>query len=133
MPLMPRKEPLPRPTDAELEILRVLWQQGPSTVRQVHAVLEAARPVGLTTVLKLMQIMFGKGLLERDESQRTHVYRPKVPAEKTRRQLAADLIQRAFEGSAQKLIMQALSAQTVSLEDMAEIRAMLEKMERRTP
>lgn len=80
----------PRPTDAELEILRVLRQRGPSTVREVQEMLSEGKPTGYATALKLMQIMTEKGLLSRDESQRTHVYRPRVPAEKTQRQLVAD-------------------------------------------
>ena len=127
---MVKKGTLPRPTDAELEILRVLWQRGPSTVRQVFEILSAAKTTGYTTVLKFMQIMTAKGLLERDERQRTHVYRPRIPAEKTRRQLVADLLERAFEGSAQKLVMQALSGAKVSSEELAEIRAFLDELER---
>lgn len=127
---MAKKEPLPRPTDAELAILGVLWQQGPSTVRQVHEVLSVDRPIGYTTVLKLMQIMTVKGLVERDETQRTHVYRPQMSAERTQRQLVADLLDRAFQGSAQKLVMQALSTGKVSADELAEIRALLDEMER---
>ena len=120
----------PRPTDSELSILRVLWQRGPSTVREVQEVLNAGKPTGYTTVLKLMQIMTEKGLLLRDESRRTHVYRPRAPAEKTQRQLVADLLDRAFEGSADQLVMHALSAKPVSTEELAKIRALLEQLER---
>ncbi len=127
---MAQNKPLPRPTDAELEILQVLWQHGPSTVRQVHDVINAVKNSGYTTVLKLMQIMTTKGLLERDESQRTHVYRPRVPAEKTQRQLVADLLERAFEGSARQLVMQALSSSKVTPQELAEIRALLDELER---
>ncbi|NIN76956.1 MAG: BlaI/MecI/CopY family transcriptional regulator, partial [Planctomycetales bacterium] len=88
-----QKDKLPRPTDAELAILRVLWRHGPSTVRQVRDVINAERPTGYTTVLKLMQIMTEKGLVTRDESRRTHVYRPRFPAEGTQRQLVADLLE----------------------------------------
>lgn len=130
---MPRKDPLPRPTDGELEILHVLWNLGPSTVRQVQEVLDERKRTGYTTVLKLMQIMAVKGLLARDESQRTHIYRPMVPADKTRRQLVADLVDRVFMGSAQKLVMQALSSKPVSREELTDIRALLDEIEKETP
>lgn len=119
----------PRPTDSELSILRVLWGRGPSTVREVQEVLNRERPTGYTTVLKLMQIMTDKGLVVRDESQRTHVYRPRVPAEKTQQQLVADLLDRAFAGSADKLVMQALSAKPISKQELAQIRALLDEIE----
>jgi len=129
---MPQKK-TPRPTDAELDILRVLWQRGPSTVRQVWEQIQAGRPAGYTTVLKLMQIMTAKGLLERDESRRTHVYRPAVSAEKTQRQLVGHLLDRAFEGSARKLVLQALSAKPVSAEELSQIRSLLDAIERGEP
>ena len=91
---------LPRPTDGELEILRILWRDGPATVRQVQEPLGCARPTHYNTALKLLQIMIEKGLVVRDESQRTHVYRPKLTEQATQRQLAGDLVQRAFGGSA---------------------------------
>src|SRR5262247_3934128 len=100
----------PLPTDSELEILRVLWERGPSTVRQVYEKLKPAKPVGYTTVLKLMQIMAEKGLVRRNEEQRTHVYEARVPQESTQRQLVGDLLDRAFGGSAMNMVMQALSA-----------------------
>ncbi|MGA2615979.1 MAG: BlaI/MecI/CopY family transcriptional regulator [Thermoguttaceae bacterium] len=128
---MSRKQSLPRPTDGELEILQVLWERGPSTVRQIQEVLDRRKRTGYTTVLKLMQIMAAKGLLARDESQRTHVYRPRVPADKTQRQLVADLMERVFRGSAQQLVMQALSSKNVSREELSEIRALLDDLERR--
>jgi predicted transcriptional regulator len=128
---MSRKQSLPRPTDGELEILQVLWERGPSTVRQIQEVLDRRKRTGYTTVLKLMQIMAAKGLLARDESQRTHVYRPRVPADKTQRQLVADLMDRVFRGSAQQLVMQALSSKNVSREELSEIRALLDDLERR--
>jgi len=126
---MVKRKRIPRPTDAELAILRVLWRLGPSTVRQVHDVLSAERPIGYTTVLKFMQIMTEKGLLLRDETQRSHVYRPQVPAEKTQQQLVGDLLERAFEGSAQRLVMQALSTQKVTPEELAQIRELLDSLE----
>ncbi len=128
---MAKKRTPSRPTDAELGILRVLWQRGPSTVREVRDVLNAEKPTGYTTVLKFMQIMHDKGLLVRDESQRSHVYQPRVPAEKTQRQLVADLLERAFEGSARNLVMQALSAKKVSPEELAQIRSLLDEIERK--
>ena len=129
---MPQKK-TPRPTDAEIAILRVLWQRGPSTVRQVREQIQAERPAGYTTVLKLMQIMTAKGLVERDESRRTHVYRPAASAEKTQRQLVGDLLDRAFEGSARKLVLQALSAKPVSAEELSQIRSLLDAIERGDP
>ena len=104
------KSPQRKPTDAELEILAVLWEHGPSTVRQVHDRLEPAKGVGYTTVLKLMQIMFDKGLLERDDSQKSHIYRAKSRQDATQKQLVKDLLHKAFGGQADKLVMQALSA-----------------------
>jgi predicted transcriptional regulator len=127
---MSNKKTIPRPTAAELDILRVLWQLGPATVRQVHEVLNAEKPCGYTTVLKFMQIMTAKGLLIRDESQRSHVYKPRVPAETTQRQLVADLLERVCEGSAEKLMMHALSAKEVSPEELTLIRKLLGKIER---
>jgi len=112
---------LPRPTDAELEILRVLWAHGPSTVRQVNERLSAGRDVGYTTTLKLMQIMAEKGLVSRDESERTHVYVARATEGQTQRQLVSDLMDRAFGGSAAALVLQALSAQPASREELDEI------------
>jgi BlaI family transcriptional regulator, penicillinase repressor len=116
----------PRPTDAELSILRVLWTRGSSTVRQVHDVLSRDRPTLYTTVLKLMQIMMEKGLVSRDESDRTHVYRPKLSEEQTQRQLVRDLLERAFGGSSSKLVMQALAAKRASAQELVEIRRLLD-------
>lgn len=122
---------LPRPTDAELGILRVLWERGPSTVREVHEVLTRDDPegTGYTTVLKLMQIMTDKGLVERDESQRAHVYRAYATEQRTQRQLVADLVERAFGGSPAKLAMQALSTRKTSPEELAELRRLLDTLE----
>ena len=120
----------PRPTDAELAILRVLWERGPSTVRQVHEVLVArVGQTAYTTALKLLQIMFVKGLVTRDETNRTHVYAAAVPPESTQRRLVADLVDRAFGGSAHQLVMQALSPQLSSPEELARIRALLESLD----
>jgi len=119
----------PNPTPAELEILRVLWDRGPSTVRDVHETLERDRPTGYTTVLKLMQIMTDKALVTRDERARAHVYAARVPASDTQRQLVRDLLDRAFGGSALKLVMHALSARKASPAEIARIRHMLDEME----
>jgi predicted transcriptional regulator len=112
----------PKPTDAELAILRVLWDRGPSTVRQVHDVLGRERPTAYTTALKLLQIMTEKGLVERDERDRTHVYHARLSEEQTQRQLIRDLLDRAFGGSASKLVMQALAARRASADELREIR-----------
>ncbi|MBA3438520.1 MAG: BlaI/MecI/CopY family transcriptional regulator [Pyrinomonadaceae bacterium] len=119
-----------RPTDAELEILSVLWRNGPSTVRDVHAAINALKPTGYTTVLKLLQIMIDKGLVRRDESERAHVYEARFGQEQTQRQLLDDLLERAFEGSASKLVMQALSSEKATTEELAEIKRLLKKAER---
>jgi BlaI family transcriptional regulator, penicillinase repressor len=124
------KPELPRPTDAELAILRVLWQEGPSTVRRVRDVLERHQPTGYTTVLKLFQIMMAKGLVVRDESERTHVYRASRSEAQTQRQLINDLLHRAFSGSASKLVMQALATKKASANELAVIRTLIENLER---
>ena len=124
-----KKTSRPRPTDGELEILRVLWERGASTVRQVHDTLEARRPAGYTTVLKLLQIMTEKGLVRRDESERAHVYEARVPREETERQLVGDLLEKAFSGSASALVMRALSSKKTSPEELARIRRLLDEME----
>ena len=124
------KKHLPRPTEAELAILRVLWDRGPSTVRAVQQALEDERGTGYTTALKLLQIMTEKGLVRRDDRQRTHVYEAVLPAEATQRQLVRDLLDRAFGGSARQLVMQALSAERASKADLAEIRKLLDTLEK---
>src|SRR5262245_42758542 len=125
MPSMSKQE-LPRPTDAELAILRVLWERGASTVRQVHEVLTRERPTAYTTALKLLQIMTEKGLVRRDETDRTHVYHARLTEEQTQRQLVRDLLDRAFAGSASKLVMQALATRRASAEELSEIRRLLD-------
>jgi BlaI family penicillinase repressor len=125
------KKPPPRPTEAELAILQVLWQHGPSTVREVQEVLQEERGTGYTTTLKLLQIMNDKGLVRRDERQRTHVYETLLPAETTQRQLVRDLLDRAFGGSARQLVLQALSAKRTSRAELAEIRRLLEDFEQK--
>ncbi len=119
-----------RQTDAELEILNVLWQRGPCTVREVHAAINEAKPTGYTTVLKLMQIMTEKALVVRNENERAHVYEAHLPQEQTQRQLVIDLLNRAFGGSATKLVMQALSAKKASAKELSTIRKMLDEFER---
>jgi BlaI family transcriptional regulator, penicillinase repressor len=116
----------PRPTDAELAILRVLWTRGASTVRQVHESLARERPAAYTTALKMLQIMTEKGLVRRDETDRTHVYQSRLTEEQTQRQLVRDLLDRAFGGSSSKLVLQALSARRASAEELGEIRRLLE-------
>jgi BlaI family penicillinase repressor len=114
----------PLPTDAEIDILAVLWRLGPATVREVHE--ELGKDSGYTTTLKQMQLMTGKGLLVRSERFRSHVYEAGVPKEQTRKQIAADLLKRAFDGSAASLVMGALSAQPASSGELADIRKMLD-------
>ena len=120
----------PRPTDAELDILTVLWSRGASTVREVHEIIAARKPTQYTTVLKAMQIMAGKGLLRRDDSERAHVYQAARPREWTQRQLAGDLLRRAFGGSARNLLVGALSARRASKEELAEMRELLDQYEK---
>ena len=117
---------LPKPTEGELAILQVLWQKGPSTVRQVHESLDSARPTGYTTTLKLMQIMAEKGLVARDLSSRTHTYSAKLPQAQTQRQFVSDMIAKVFGGSSAQLVMHALSSHTSSKEELAEIRQLLD-------
>jgi predicted transcriptional regulator len=122
----------PKPTDTELTILRVLWERGPSTVRQVHEALSDRKPTAYTTTLKLLQIMTEKGLVKRDETDRSHVYQSRLNEEQTQRQLVRDLLERAFGGSSMKLVMQALSARRASPAELAEIRKLLDETDGRT-
>jgi BlaI family transcriptional regulator, penicillinase repressor len=122
-----RSQP-PRPTDAELAILRVLWQRGPSTVREVLEAL-SPRDVGYTTVLKLLQIMDGKRLVARDDRERAHVYEAAVAQAETEGRLVADLLDRAFGGSAERLVMRALSRKKSSPAEIARLRELLDEME----
>ncbi len=119
----------PRPTDAELSILSVLWRRGPSTVRDVHEELVRENATGYTTILKLLQIMTEKGLVVRDESERAHVYEAAYSEQRTQRQLLTDLAERAFDGSAAKLVMQALSGRKTSAAELDQIRQLLDEME----
>jgi predicted transcriptional regulator len=131
---MPKKpDQLPKPTDAELEILTVLWSRGPSTVRDVHETVARRKPTQYTTVLKLLQIMADKGLVRRDEKQRAHIYAVSRPREWTQRQLAGDLLQRAFQGSAKTLLLGALSSRKASKEELADVRKFLDEYEKGMP
>jgi predicted transcriptional regulator len=120
----------PRPTDAELDILHLLWELGPATVRQVHERLAATKPSQYTTTLKLMQIMADKGLLERDESARSHVYRAALEREQVQQQVAGYLLDRVFGGSARSLLMGALAARKASPEELDSLRRMLQDYEK---
>src|SRR5271169_917239 len=130
---MKRRDPsssgIPLPTQAELAILSILWSLGPSTVREVHDAL-SSKQTGYTTVLKQMQVMVEKGLLARSERYRSHVYEARLPQEQTQRQLAKNLLQRAFNGSAKGLVLGALSSQKVSSKELAEIRQLLGQFEK---
>lgn len=126
---MSRANATPRPTQAETAILQVLWRRGPCTVREVHDVLNADRATGYTTVLKLLQIMHDKGLVRRDESQRSHRYQAVSSRRRTQRQLLGELLDRVFDGSMRKLVMHALSSRKASPEDLAEIRNLLDALE----
>jgi BlaI family transcriptional regulator, penicillinase repressor len=119
-----------KPTAAELQILQVLWEHGPSTVREVHEHLKEEKSLGYTTVLKLLQIMTTKGLVRRDEQQRAHVYEAQQPAEKTKRQFAADMLQRVFDGSARELMLHALASQHSTRKEIEELRSLLDEHER---
>jgi len=120
----------PRPTDAELEILTVLWSRGPSTVREIHEVLSQQKTTQYTTVLKFMQIMADKGLVRRDEKNRAHIYEASRPREWTQRQLAGDLLERGFAGSAKSLLGGALSARKASPKELVELRKLLDDYEK---
>ena len=120
-----------RPTDAELDILNVLWRLGPSTVRRAHEELAAVKAWQYSTTLKLMQIMAGKGLLERDDSMKSHVYRPAIRREETQQQLVGRLIDRAFGGSVGSLLLGALDARPASKKELEELRQMIEDRTKR--
>src|SRR3954447_3998510 len=122
----------PRPTDAELAILRVLWRRGASTVKDVHEERARSSPTGYTTTLKQLQIMAEKGLVTRDESQRAHLYAARCPEEQTQAQLGGGLLARAFDGAAARLVQRALSSRPASPEELAEIRQWLDQLEGET-
>ncbi|MEX0678700.1 MAG: BlaI/MecI/CopY family transcriptional regulator [Pirellulales bacterium] len=125
------RKPAIRPTAAELTLLRVLWERGPSTVREIHQAASGAKATGYTTTLKILQNMADKGLVRRDKSRRSHVYEAARQAEHTQRQLVRDLLHRAFGGSPGKLVVQALSEKKASPDELAEIRNLLDKLEAR--
>ena len=131
--MLPRmmKDSPQKPTASELEILRVLWSRGPSTVREVHEALSEKKDLGYTTVLKLLQIMTAKGTVRRDEGQRAHVYKACQPATETKRQLVGDVLQRVFEGSASELMIHALEGRKTSKKELEELRRLLDEYERR--
>jgi BlaI family penicillinase repressor len=118
-----------RPTDRELTILRILWDNGPATVREVNEAMNEDQDTGYTTTLKLMQIMTDKGLLRRDESQFKHVYKPAMTEAKAQKLLVGELLEKAFSGSAEKLVMRALSAKKVPVKELEKIRKMLDEFE----
>ncbi|MEE9142254.1 MAG: BlaI/MecI/CopY family transcriptional regulator [Gammaproteobacteria bacterium] len=120
----------PKPTVAELGILLALWHLGPTTVGQIRDLMAEDNDVGYTTVLKLLQIMHQKGLVERDESQRAHVYMPRLSKEQTQQQMVGDLVSRLFDGSPSKLVLQALgSTEQASTQELGEIRELLDRIE----
>ena len=123
------KKDLPKPTEAELAILRILWDRGPSTVREVWERINSTQRTGYTTTLKLMQIMHDKGLLKRDDSSRSHIYEANLTADRTQRQAVSHLLERMFGGSASQLVLQALSVKKASPAELAEIRRLLDEME----
>ena len=118
-----------RPTKLELSILRVLWEAGPRSVRDIHGILNESKPTGYTTVLKMLQIMTEKGLVDRDETVRPQIYRAKYSQEQTQRHLVSDLLQRAFGGSVKALVMQALASKKSSPKDLDAIEKLLDRIE----
>jgi predicted transcriptional regulator len=125
-----KKSKLPKPTEGELAILSVLWRRGPRTVREVHSEFNETRETGYTTVLKMLQIMAEKGLVMRDETARTHVYRAALAQDEAQRRFLGDLLERVFNGSAHSLVLQALSTKRASAAELAEIRQVLDDMEK---
>ena len=123
------KDRVSGPTKKELAILAILWNNGPSTVRQVNEEMNKQQKTGYTTTLKLMQIMTEKKLVVRDDSKFQHIYKPAVSEEKTQKQVVGDLLEKVFSGSAEKLVMRALSAKKVSAKELAKIKKMIEKIE----
>lgn len=119
---------LPKPSEGELRILQVLWNRGPSTVREVFEKVEQATSVGYTTILKLMQIMHEKGLVHRDESTRSHVYSAALSREKTEERFVEDLLDTVFDGSKTRLVLQILGNSNASKEELSEIRQLVERI-----
>jgi predicted transcriptional regulator len=128
-----KQDPKFQPTPSELAILQILWSRGPSTVREIHAVMAEEKDVGYTSALKFLQIMTAKGLVTRTEDQRAHVYSANQPAEKTKQQFAADVLKRVFHGSASQLMQHALSGRRGSKKEIDEMRRMLDEYERKLP
>jgi BlaI family transcriptional regulator, penicillinase repressor len=126
---MRRSQELDTPTDAELSILQVLWQRGPSTVREVFEAIAPEGHIGYTAVLKLMQIMAAKGLVSRDDSERAHIYYAEQSEETAQRRLTGDFVEKVFGGSSQQLVLQALASHKASTEELAEIRRLLDELE----
>ena len=122
----------PIPSNSELAILRILWRRGPLTVREVHDELKRERAIGYTTVLKIMQVMAEKKIVTRDESERSHVYSPAVEEKSVKRRLVSELLDKAFDGSAAQLVMQALSDKRASQEDLKKIRKLLNESTRKS-
>lgn len=129
---MSAKPALPRPTEAELELLSVLWERGPSTVREIHEALSPAKDTGYTTTLKILQKMAEKGLVHRDESERSHVYAAAIREDQTQRQLVRDLLHKAFGGSPGRLVVAALHEKKATAAELAEIRRLLDQMENKS-
>lgn len=127
------QEPKFQPTPSELEILQILWSRGPSTVREIHDVMSREKEIGYTSALKLLQIMTAKKLVTRTEDQRAHVYEAALPAERTKQQMAADVLQRVFRGSTSQLMQHALSGKHSSKQEIDEIRKLLDEYERKLP
>ena len=121
----------PKPTDAQLEVLKILWDRGPLTVRQVHEEFLRVKQSQYTTTLKIMQVMTDRGLVARDERERSHVYRPLIQREEAQQQLASDLMNRVFAGSAQRLLVSALGAKPASLKEVDELRDFIEQYRQR--
>ncbi len=131
---MSKTEQLPKPTEAELGILNFLWEHGASTVREVHEALYREEGAGYTTALKLLQIMFAKGLVVRDDSERAHVFRAAVSKERTQKRFLGDMVQRVFGGSSSQLVLQALGSRPkATQEEVDEIRALLDKLDGTSP
>ena len=127
---MAKTKPTPRPTDAELEILKVLWELGAATVREVHGAIQSRKPSQYTTTLRVMQIMTEKRLLIRDESDRAHIYKPTVGREVVQQEIVTSLIDRVFGGSAESLLVGLLSARPASKKELARMRQMLDEHEK---
>lgn len=130
---MTTRRKLPKPTDSEWTVLKVLWRMGPSTVRQVHEQLSLKKESAYTTTLKIMQIMAEKGLVKRNESKKTHLYSAAIAEKEAKEQLIVDLLERAFDGSTHNLVLQALSTRKASHAQLTEIRKLLDQMEKEKP